>query len=142
MILVAGFALANCAVTIAQQTGLGSSFIGITLLAASTSLPELSTTLAAARIGAYTMAISNIFDSNLIMLALILPADIAYRSGPILAEADKSAQFSLAIGILVTAIFVAGLLIRKTPRIFGAGLDSFLVLGIYVASLFVLFIMK
>ena len=36
----------------------------------------------------YTMAIANIFGSNLIMLALILPADIAYTDGPILAQVD------------------------------------------------------
>ncbi|MEP4337984.1 MAG: sodium:calcium antiporter, partial [Roseobacter sp.] len=70
VILVCGVLLVHSAEAIALQTGLGSSFIGATILAASTSLPELSTTIAAARLGAYTMAISNIFGSNLIMLVL------------------------------------------------------------------------
>lgn len=139
LILVAGVMLADRADAISTQTGLSSSFIGITFLAAATSLPELSTTFAAARIGAYTMAISNIFGSNLIMIALILPADLAYRSGPILAEVDASAQLGIATGIVVTAIYVAGILLRKTPRIFGAGLDSILVLTIYIGSLFALY---
>lgn len=135
-ILVAGVVLAMAADSIAEKSSLGSSFIGISLLAAATSLPELSTTFAAVRMGAYTMALSNIFGSNLIMLALILPADMAYRSGPILAEAEPSAQFSIATGILVTAIYVAGLLIRRTPSIWGAGLDSWLVMIVYVGMLF------
>ena len=125
LILIAGYVTADRADAIAEQTGLSASFVGIAFLAAATSMPELSTTIAAARMGAYTMAISNIFGSNLIMLALILPADIAYRQGPILAEADPIAQFSIAVGIAVTAIYVAGILIRKTPRVMGAGSVSY-----------------
>lgn len=136
MILVAGVVTANRAEIIAEQSGLGSSFVGVAFLAASTSMPELSTTIAAARMGAYTMAISNIFGSNLIMVALILPADIAYRSGPILANADNVAQFSIVTGILVTAIYISGILIRRTPRLFGAGIDSLLVLAVYLFGLF------
>ena len=132
LILVAGVITANRAEIIAEQSGLGSSFVGVAFLAASTSMPELSTTIAAARMGAYTMAISNIFGSNLIMVALILPADIAYRNGPILANADPVAQFSIVTGILVTAIYITGILIRRTPRLFGAGIDSLLVLAVYL----------
>ncbi len=135
LILLAGFITANRADIIADQTGLGSSFVGIVFLAAATSMPELSTTVAAARIGAYTMAISNIFGSNLIMVALILPADIAYRQGPILGEIDKAVQFSIVTGILVTAIYICGILIRRTPRLFGAGVDSVLVLAVYLIGL-------
>jgi cation:H+ antiporter len=139
VILVAGVALAITADSIAEKSGLGSSFIGITLLAAATSLPELSTTLAAARMGAYTMAISNIFGSNLIMLALILPSDMAYRDGPILSQADPVAQFSIAVGIIVTAIYVVGILIRRTPTWLGAGLDSWLVMLVYIGMLISLY---
>ncbi len=139
VILIAGVALAITADSIAEKSSFGSSFIGVTLLAAATSLPELSTTLAAARIGAYTMAISNIFGSNLIMLALILPSDLAYRDGPILSQADPVSQFSIAIGIVVTAIYVIGILIRRTPTWFGAGLDSWLVMLTYIGMLISLY---
>ncbi len=137
VILLAGYTTANRAAIISEQSGLSSSFVGIAFLAAATSTPELSTSIAAARIGAYTMAISNIIGSNLIMIALIFPADIAYRAGPILAEADTAARFSIVTGILVTAIYAAGIIIRKTPQVLGAGLDSILVLIIYVTSLLV-----
>jgi cation:H+ antiporter len=139
VILITGVALAISADSIAEKSALGSSFIGITLLAAATSMPELSTTLAAARMGAYTMAISNIFGSNLIMLALILPSDMAYRDGPILSQADPVAQFSIAIGIVVTAIYVVGILIRRTPTWLGAGLDSWLVMLLYLGMLISLY---
>ncbi|MDJ0629290.1 MAG: hypothetical protein QNJ44_13610 [Rhodobacter sp.] len=141
LILICGVLLALSADQLADRTGLGASFVGVALLAAATSLPELSTTLAAARVGAYTMAIANIFGSNLIMLALILPADLAYEAGPILSEAGVAAQFSIATGIAVTAIYVAGILIRRTPSILDAGLDSWLVMAVYIGSLATLYFM-
>jgi cation:H+ antiporter len=58
---IGGIALVTSAEAIAGQSGLGASFVGVTVLAAATSLPEISTTFAAVRLGAYTMAISNIF---------------------------------------------------------------------------------
>ena len=114
-------ALVYSAEGIAAQTGLGSSFIGVTLLAASTSLPELSTTIMAERLHSYTMAISNIFGSNLIMTLLILPADLFYLPGPVLQQADASAMFALTIGMIVTAVYVIGLLVRARKLIFGMG---------------------
>ncbi|MEP3797568.1 MAG: hypothetical protein ABJM72_20485 [Anderseniella sp.] len=142
VILVCGVLLVHSAEAIALQTGLGSSFIGATILAASTSLPELSTTIAAARLGAYTMAISNIFGSNLIMLVLLFPADVLYREGPILAAAGKTEMLNIIFGVLVTAIYVVGLLVRRKPRIFGMGVDSACVLTVYVGSLIALYIAR
>jgi len=134
-ILICGVILVHSAEVIAVQSGLQSSFIGVTLLAAATSLPELSTTIAAARLGAFTMAISNIFGSNLIMVVLLLPADMLYRDGPILQATGKPEYLALVSGILVTAIYVVGLLVRRKPQIFGMGVDSAFVLAVYVLSL-------
>lgn len=142
VILICGVLLVHLTETIAVQSGLGQSFLGVTLLAASTSLPELSTTIAAARLGAYTMAISNIFGSNLIMLALLLPADMLYRDGPILRMVDGSAAFALVSGVLVTAIYLIGLLVRRKRKILGMGIDSALVVVVYAASLVVFYVLR
>ncbi len=142
VILICGVLLVHSAEAIAMQTGLGTSFIGATILAASTSLPELSTTIAAARLGAYTMAISNIFGSNLIMLVLLFPADALYREGPILAKATQTEMLNLVFAILVTAIYVVGLLVRRKPSVFGMGVDSACVLTIYVGSLYALYLVR
>ena len=119
---------------LAEQTGLGSSFIGATLLATTTSLPEHSTTIAAVRMGAYTMAISNISGSNLIMVLVLFPADIFYRDGLTLNQVDGTAKLALLSGILVTAIYMIGLLVRRKPRVFGIGLDSLIVLIVYAVT--------
>lgn len=133
-ILIFGVVLVLFAERIADQSGLGTGFIGVTLLAAATSLPELSTSIAAVRIGAYTMAISNIFGSNLIMLVLIFPADILFRAGPILQNASRTVSLALAFGLVVTAIFLTGLLVRRKPKLGALGLDSVIVLVVFLLS--------
>jgi cation:H+ antiporter len=134
-ILIFGLFLVLFADRIADQSGLGTGFIGVTLLAAATSLPELSTSIAAVRIGAYTMAISNIFGSNLIMLVLIFPADILFRAGPILQNTSRMVSLTVGFGLTVTAIYLIGLIVRRKPRIGVFGLDSILVLLTFLASL-------
>ncbi|MEH6523902.1 sodium:calcium antiporter [Sulfitobacter sp.] len=134
-ILIFGLFLVLFADRIADQSGLGTGFIGVTLLAAATSLPELSTSIAAVRIGAYTMAISNIFGSNLIMLVLIFPADILFRAGPILQNTSRMVSLTVGFGMTVTAIYLIGLIVRRKPRIGVFGLDSILVLLTFLASL-------
>lgn len=134
-ILVFGYLLVLFAERIADQSGLGAGFVGVTLLAAATSLPELSTSIAAVRIGAYTMAISNIFGSNLIMLVLVFPADILFRAGPILQETSRTVSLALAFGLIVTAIFLVGMIVRRKPRVGVLGLDSILVILVFLLSL-------
>ncbi|MDX8355119.1 hypothetical protein [Cognatiyoonia sp. IB215182] len=134
-ILIFGLLLVQFAERIAEQSGLGTSFVGVTLLAAATSLPELTTSITAARIGAYTMAISNIFGSNLIMLVLVFPADLLFLGGPILRGTSPTVNLALGFGIAVTAIYLVGLIIRRKPRIGVLGLDSVLVIVTFLASL-------
>ncbi|WP_299417773.1 hypothetical protein [uncultured Sulfitobacter sp.] len=134
-ILFFGILLVIFAERIADQSGLGAGFVGVTLLAAATSLPELSTSIAAVRIGAYTMAISNIFGSNLIMLVLVFPADILFRAGPILQDTSRTVSLALAFGLVVTAIYLTGLIVRRKPRLGEFGLDSVLVMLTFLGSL-------
>lgn len=139
VILFSGVFVVHVAETLADQTGLGSSFVGVSLLALTTSMPELSTSIAAVRVKAYTMAIANIFGSNLIMTFLIFPVDLFFLEGPILNHIDLSASIALVAGIFLTAIYCIGLLIRPKMRIFGIGIDSMLVLIFYVISLIILY---
>jgi cation:H+ antiporter len=59
VILAAGFVLAQSAGGVAEQSGLGNSFVGAVLLGLCTSLPEVSTVLAAVKLGRYEMAIGS-----------------------------------------------------------------------------------
>lgn len=134
-ILAGGWMLALSGEALAEQTGLGASFVGVALVAASTSLPELSTTLGAVRRGNYEMAVSNILGTNCLEMALFLVADIAYRGGPILAATGASGMLAAAMGLIVTCLLLLGLLERRDRTVGRMGLDSIAVLITYVIGL-------
>jgi cation:H+ antiporter len=134
-ILVAGWGLTLTGDALAQQTGLGASFVGVALVAAGTSLPELSTTLTAVRRGNYEMAVSNILGTNCLEVALFLVADVAYREGPILAATDRSGMLAGAVGLVATCLLLLGLLERRDRTVGRMGLDSLAILIAYAAGL-------
>lgn len=142
VVLVAGTAIARTGDALAGQTGLGGSFVGATLVALATSLPEVSTTVAAARLGAYSLAVSNIFGSNLLMPALLFPADLVDRSGPVTHAMDASASLGAATGIVVTAIYLVGIIERRDRSVAGIGLDSAAVVIVYLGSLVGLYLLR
>jgi cation:H+ antiporter len=139
VILVGGFLATRSAEVIADRTPLGASFVGVALLALSTSLPELSTTLAAARLRQYEMAFADIFGTNLFDLGLIFVADVVYRPGPALAEAGRFAALAAVLGIALTSIYLFGLIERRDRVILRMGYDSLVVLIVYAAGLYALF---
>lgn len=133
IILGAGWALALTGDALAEQTGLGSTLVGMALVAASTSLPELSTSLGAVRLGNHQMAVSNIPGTNCREVGLFFVADVFDRGGPILAETNRATLFAAASGVLVTCIFLAGLLERR-DRTVRMGVDSRFVLVAHGAA--------
>ncbi len=136
---LAGWTVAVVGKALAEQSGLGSSFVGATLVAASTSLPEVSTTVAAARRGAFAMAVSNIFGSNAFCLALLLLGDVIVTEGPILEAMDASAMFAASLGLLLTGIYLWGLVERRDRTFLRLGVDSWAVLFVYAGGLVVLY---
>ena len=71
IILMTAPALASTADELAVKTGLGRTFVGTVFVAIATSLPEVSTTYQAVRMGAYDLAIGNIFGSNAFNLLIL-----------------------------------------------------------------------
>lgn len=138
-VLVSGYVVARAGEALAEQTGLGGTFVGATLVAVATSLPELSTTLTAVRAGAYAMAIGNIFGTNALEVALLPIADVAYRDGSIYGVLDTSAVLLCALGIVATGLYLWGLLERRDRTVMSFGQDSLLVLLTYVAGMVVFY---
>jgi cation:H+ antiporter len=139
LVFIGGSTVSYSAHKLTELTELNSSFLGATLVAFATSLPELSTTLTSFKIRAYTLGISNIFGSNILMLGLIFFADIFYRDGLLLNDAGSSAVFLAGLGILVTAIYLWGLLERRNRTILRMGIDSLLVIIVQILGLFTLY---
>jgi cation:H+ antiporter len=115
VIVVAGPFLAKAAEEIAESTGLGTTFVGSTMVALSTSLPELVATIAAVRMGAPDLAIGNVFGSNAFNMALIVPLDLA-QSGPLLAVVSSTHAVTGIWVILVSAVAVMGQIYNAESR--------------------------
>jgi cation:H+ antiporter len=109
-VLVSGPAVAIGARDIAAATGVGETFVGTTLLAVSTSLPELVTTLAAVRMGSYDLAVGNLFGSNAANMVVLLPVDLAFLGGPVLGVADEAQVIGAFGAILLMGIASASII--------------------------------
>jgi cation:H+ antiporter len=105
IILFAGTKLAQYGDAIGEKTGLGRIWIGLVLLAAITSMPELVTGVsAAAVVGLPDLALGTLLGScslNLFILALL---DIFHERTPILTEASSGHVISAGWVILLMAI--------------------------------------
>jgi cation:H+ antiporter len=141
-ILAMGFVLARTGEALAEQTGLGSSFFGAVFVAISTSLPEISTVLAALRIGRHVMAVSDIFGTNLFDIALIFIVDLAYAGGPVLNEVGSFSIVAAMLGIIVTGLYMVGLIERRDPAFLGVGLDTIAVVTVYFGGVAMLYGMR
>ena len=109
MILITAPVVTLSVKVIADATGIAQTFLGAALLAVTTSLPELIASIASVRIGAYDMAVGNVFGSNVANMSILLFADLAYTEGPILAAVSQSQVVSAFGAILLMAIAVAAI---------------------------------
>ena len=128
--LGAGVTIEMSGDAIARHIGLSGVLFGATILAAATALPELSSGLASTRLKDYQLAISDIFGGNAFLPVLFLLATIVSGEA-VLPHAQATDIYLAALGILLTCIYIAGLVFRPSRRILGMGVDSLAVLILY-----------
>jgi cation:H+ antiporter len=105
-LFVAAPLVVRAAENIADDTGIATGFFGVAFLALATSLPELFTSLAALRLGAYDLAVGNLLGSNAFNIVSLLVADLFFTSGPIMnsvGSVDVVAGLA-AIGLMSIAL--------------------------------------
>jgi len=132
---ISGWILMEAAKDIADQTGLSETVVGGLLTALATSTPELVTTIAAIRIGALTLAVSNIFGTNCFNMLVVAAADAGYTHGSIYHDMAPVQMTWGLVSILMTAILLLGLVRRETYGIGRIGFESALILGVYAIAL-------
>jgi cation:H+ antiporter len=125
---------------IALITGLGTTFIGTTLVALVTSLPELVTTLAAIKIGANDMAIGNLFGSNMFNMFAIGLTDLFFTQGRFLSAIDPSFLLVGILGLLMTCMGLIGNLAKLERRFWFIEIDALALIIVYFGGLYLLYI--
>jgi len=132
--LVAGIGLELSGNAIADQVHLNGAVFGATILAAATALPELSTGLAAVKDEDFELAVSDIFGGNAFLPVLFFPATLL-AGASILGKAARTDVFMAALGILLTGVYVFGLIFRPQKQYLRLGPDSIAVLVLYVVGI-------
>jgi cation:H+ antiporter len=125
---------------IAEITGLGAGFIGTTLLATVTSLPETVAVVAAARIGAYDMAVGNLFGSNVFNMFALGVADLFYTPGRFLGAIDPAFALVAMLGLLLTNMALIGNIARVERRLAFVEADALLIMLLYFGGMLFLFL--
>ena len=138
-LLVAAPFLAGSASAIAAQSGITTTFIGTSLLGITTSLPELVTAIAAVRLGAFDLAVGNLFGSNAFNMAAFFFVDLAYREGPLFNAISDTHAMSALWSIVLMSIAVMGIIYRVERRYLLIEPDSFLIILGYSLGLWLLF---
>lgn len=111
--------LVTSAISIAERLGASEGFVGLTVVAIGTSLPELATTIASARRRSVEMIIGNIFGSNVFNSLAV--AGVAGLVGTGHLSHTPTASIGVMAGVTVLAV-VAGAVGRSFSRRDGLGL--------------------
>ena len=113
-IILGGNLVVNGASTVAEKLGMSQTLIGMTIVAVGTSLPELVTSMVAAKKGERDLALGNAIGSNIFNVVFILGSSalISPMTVDILAVIDTIAV--IAISALVLAFSATGKKISRT----------------------------
>ncbi|MER0450000.1 hypothetical protein ABR738_36585 [Streptomyces sp. Edi4] len=132
--LVAGVVIERSGEEFFGRQGLSGILFGATVLAAATSLPEVSTGLTSTKLGDYQLAISDIFGGNAFLPVLFLLATLI-SGKPVLPAAHHTDIYLTALGAVLTSVYVAGLIFRPRRQYLRMGIDSLAVVVMYAAGI-------
>lgn len=135
IISIGGMRLCQAADRIARSSGLGGTWVGLTLLAIITSLPELSTGISAVALTqSADLAVGVVLGScvfNLMIFAILdmhMPRDSLYAQ--LGSWQLRSAAFSLVL-LAIVAFYLLAPGYAPDLEIAGAGLSTLLIVGVY-----------
>lgn len=142
IVVAAGVWLGSIVDRIAGETGLGRSFVGALFLGVSTSLPEITASLAAVRLGAIDLAIGNVLGSNLFNVMLLAVYDVFDGGQNLWASMSAANALGLVIAIMMTGVVIVSLVYRASPRMpFRLNWDGVALIAMYLGALGVLYLM-
>jgi cation:H+ antiporter len=127
VIIGAGIMLAKTGDRISDVTGLGGLLIGMVLVAAATSLPEIAVAVSAiVTLDSPDLAIGNLFGSNMANMALLAMVDIAWR-GQVWHRVGAGHARTAAVAIALTSVAVLAVIRPFEMAIGWVGIESIII---------------
>jgi cation:H+ antiporter len=141
VIVYAGSRLAKYGDIIAEKTGLGRAWIGVVLMAAVTSLPELITGIASVTFaGVPDIAVGDVLGSCVFNMLILAFLDAIYRPMPISAKAHQGHVLSAGFGIIFLSIITGSLFLRMSlPPLGWIGFYTLLTIPLYFVAMRLIF---
>ena len=135
VVVLAGTALARHADAIAEATKLGRLWIGSVLLAGATSLPELTTDIAAVRLGAVDLAVGDLFGSSMANMLILAVIDLVRPQRRLLQNVALDHILAASLAISLNALAVVFIVVRPSESAFDrVGPGSVVLFLAYVAG--------
>lgn len=128
LIIFGGDLVVNSASEIAKALGMSEKLIGLTIVAIGTSLPELVTSVVAARKGENGIALGNVLGSNIFNIVLIL--GLSSLISPIVVSGALS--FDLMLLLIITIILVFSILFNNKVSKKISEKEGFILIFVYV----------
>ena len=132
--LAGGVLLERSGEGIATHLHMSGVLFGSTVLAAATSIPELSTGLASVRMGDYQLAFGDIFGGNAFLPVLFLVASLLSGQA-VIPRAHATDIYLTGLGALLTVVYMFGIVFRPSVTVGRMGLDSAVVLFLYLVGI-------
>lgn len=142
IIFIAGRKLSHYGDLLAELTGMGKAWIGLILMAAVTSLPELMVGISSVTIvGSADLAVGDIIGSCAFNLGILSMMDIfTFRSYSLFTHTSKSHILIAGFGIMLISLVGLGLFLSKDIVVLPfLGLTSIAFLIVYLIAVRVLF---
>jgi len=139
--LVAGVFLEVTGNQLADRAGINGVVFGATFLATATALPEISSGIAAVRLGDNALAMGDVFGGNAFQVCLFLVADVVAMR-PVLPFAGPQNGWLAALGIALTAIYGFGVIVRPARARLSLGPDSWLAIIVFALGIAGLFAVR
>jgi len=139
LIGAAGPELSRSGDIIADKTGVSGNWIGLILLGAVTSLPELITGLSAVTVANEpNIAVGDIFGSCVFNLLILVAVDFMYRETPVYRRAHQGHILSAGFGVILIGFAGMNLLVadhRANYAIGHVGLYTPILVGLYLLAM-------
>jgi len=140
LLILATPTLVEAAETLAEITGVGAGFIGLALLSLVTNIPDLASSIAAVRLGAFDLAVGSLFGSCVFRVAALALVSLFYPGSLFAAISPGFVVVGLLALILINTALL-GTLARPEWRLGEIRIewDAILIILIYLAGLYLLY---
>jgi cation:H+ antiporter len=114
--------------------GIQGAIFGATFLALATALPEISSGIAAVRLGDIQLAVGDILGGNSFQITLFLLADLLAGT-PVIVAAHRSDVWLGGLGLLMSGVAAAAIIARPKKTFLWLGIDSIALVAIYAVGI-------